>query len=832
MANSLTLQQVARATGGVLHGFTAEDHHIRFLLTDSRRLVFPRAALFFALKTAKNDGHRYIGELLENGVQGFVVSRLPDNKSWLAQAAFILVEDTLEALQLLAAHHRKQFEFPVIGITGSNGKTIVKEWLSQLLAEKYFVVKNPRSFNSQTGVPLSVWQMNEGHETAIFEAGISRMGEMEKLQRIIRPEWGIFTNIGPAHDEGFPDKETKIREKLQLFRESTLLIYRADNEMLDITIQNWAKGYPQLKLFRWGSAPDCNIQLVNLDKNTHGTRIELQRNNKLWQYSIPFTDDASVENLMHCIAFLHCRDLADGQLASKLQKIQPVAMRLQMRQGINQCMLIDDVYNSDIMSLGVALDFLNSQVKQKEKVLILSDILQAGISPRQLYEEVADLVKAKDVRKLIGIGPDISAHRKSFSHMDARFFASTQEFLASFDPLQFRDQGILLKGARDFEFEHISRKLQFQDHQTVMEIDLDALVHNLNVYKSMLRSGVKTTAMVKAFSYGSGSYEIAGVLQYHQVDYLAVAFADEGKELRNAGITLPIMVLNPELHNLDILFRYRLEPEIYSVLLLRRLMQEASRHESITRKGRFPIHIKLDTGMHRMGFMEEDLEELLQVLKNNEWLRVASVFSHLAAADMPQYDDFTREQILMFFSMSHRIEKELGYNFLRHIANSAAISRFPEAQMDMVRLGIGLYGVDANKDVEAQLRNVNTFKSVISQIKKVPAGHTVGYNRAGQLDRDTLVGIVPVGYADGLNRRLGNRKGYLLVNGQKAPILGNVSMDMCTIDLTGLKAAPGDEVIVFGKELPVSQLADLLGTIPYEIFTSIPARVRRVYFQE
>ncbi len=830
MAVSYTIQQIAGFTGGNLYGNFETENEIRFLLTDSRRLVFPKSAVFFALETSKNDGHNYMAGLIEKGVGCFVVSRLPENQEWLKKAAFILTNNTLEALQKLVAAHRQQFSIPVIGITGSNGKTIVKEWLSQLLADRFFVVKNPKSYNSQTGVPLSVWQMDHFHEMGIFEAGISQPGEMEKLEKIIRPEHGIFTNIGPAHDEGFPGRENKIMEKLKLFAGSELLVYRADNELLESSIKSWKESHAGIRLFRWGMAGDTDMQLLRVEKFQNHTQVEVRIQEKIRQFTLPFTDDASVENVLHCIAYMHCCGF--DNLAEKLLRLQPVAMRLQLRQGINNCTLIDDAYNSDVLSLGVALDFLNTQVKQKEKTLILSDILQAGVSASRLYDEVADLVRAKNIQNFIGIGPDVSSRSSDFKGLNALFFQSTEDFLINHDPALFRDQGILLKGARDFGFERISSKLQFKDHQTVLEIDLDALVHNLNVYKSMLKPGVKIAAMVKAFSYGSGSYEIAGVLQYHQIDYLAVAFADEGKELRNAGITMPIMVLNPELHNLDILFRYRLEPEVYSVDLLKRLMQEAELNLSSPKQSNFPIHIKLDSGLHRMGFMEDELDELLKILQKNSLLKVASVFSHLAASDLPQFDDFTHEQLKRFERMTEKLEARLGYGFLKHMANSAAISRFPEAQLDMVRLGIGMYGVDGNKDVEAHLQTVNTFKSVISQIKTVPAGETVGYNRAGHLKKETRIGIVPVGYADGLSRRLSNGRGYLLVNGQKAPIIGNISMDMCTVDITGLNANAGDEVIIFGKDLPVTLLAEKLETIPYEIFTSIAARVKRVYFQE
>ncbi|MFN3555316.1 MAG: bifunctional UDP-N-acetylmuramoyl-tripeptide:D-alanyl-D-alanine ligase/alanine racemase [Bacteroidales bacterium] len=830
MATAYSLHEIIEATSGRLVGQPPPGLSVGHLLTDSRRLVVPQATAFFALVTQKNNGHRYIAELQQKGVRCFVVSQLPAKPA--PDTAYVLVDDTLQALQNLAAWHRCRFSLPVVGITGSNGKTIVKEWLSQLLADQWHVVKNPRSYNSQTGVPLSVWQINAAHELGVFEAGISKPGEMTRLQRIIRPTHGIFTNIGPAHDEGFVSREQKILEKLNLFSQSELLVYHSDNEVPDQIIRQWSHGKPTLRLFRWGKEPGNDMQLINMERKASGSRLQLRFRGAVQEYFIPFTDDASLENAMHCVAYLNCQGYDPAWIAKGLLRLQPMAMRLELRQGINQCTLINDAYNSDLLSLGIALDFLFNQVRSRRKTLILSDILQAGIEPEKLYEQVAVLLQARRVDALIGIGPDISNHAHCFANFQASFYPDTESFLASADLYGFQNEGILLKGARDFGFERISNALQYKDHQTLLEIDLDALVHNLNVYKSMLHPGVKITAMVKAFSYGSGSFEIASVLQYHQVDYLAVAFADEGKELRNAGITMPIMVLNPELHNLDILFRYKLEPEIYSLELLQRLAAAGASFASQGSDDPFRVHLKLDTGMHRLGFLEHELDALIQGLKQYPWMRVATVFSHFSASDLPEFDDFSIQQMETFRRMADKLEENLGYPFLRHMANSAAISRLPESQFDMVRLGIGLYGVDPSAAIARLLRNVTTFKTVISQIKTVAAGQSVGYNRAAMLEKETQVAIVPVGYADGLNRRLSNGKGYMLVGGKKAPVLGNISMDMCCLDVTGLGARQGDEVIIFGEDLPVTRLARKLGTIPYEVFTSIAARVKRVYYQE
>jgi Alr-MurF fusion protein len=830
MAFSYTPVELAGMMQATLQGADSDDMRISFLLTDSRKVTFARSAVFFALKTKKNDGHQFIGDLIQQGVSCFVVSTLPQKKEWLQHACFLLTDNTLNALQQLVAAHRARFNYPITGITGSNGKTIVKEWLSQLLQLR--IVKNPRSYNSQTGVPLSVWNMDETHEMGIFEAGISQPGEMEKLEAIIRPQTGIFTNIGPAHDEGFHDTQTKVLEKLLLFKNSRLLVYNSDQSLVDEIILSWARQRSSLTLFTWGEKPDCHLRVVSIQPVEQGSLLELNYRERIYTFQVPFSDKASLENIMHCIALIFAEGLYQPELSARLMKLAPLAMRMEMKQGINNCLIINDAYSSDILSLTIAMDFLNTQSGKRKKVLILSDILQSGLKAEELYGQVAALAHEKHATSLIAIGKEISAHRHCFSGIDASFFENTESFLREFDFSKLGNMGILIKGARDFGFERISNKLQLKDHQTLLEINLDALVHNLNVYRSMLKPTTRIMAMVKAFSYGSGSYEIASLLQFHGVDYLAVAFADEGYDLRNAGISLPVVVLNPELHNLDILFRYKLEPEVYSLGLLRRLVEAIKQFPRHDHNNPFPLHIKLDTGMHRLGFDEEELDQMITILLENPAFRVTSVFSHLAASDQPHLDDFTHTQIQNFERMSLKLESALGYGFFRHLANTAAVNRFPQAHYDMVRLGIGLYGIDGSKEMAEKLLNVTTFKSVISQIRELAPGESVGYNRAGILSRKTMMAIVPVGYADGLNRRLSNGNGFLLVNGKKAPILGNISMDMCCLDITGISAIEGDEVIIFGEHLPVQHLALQLGTIPYEIFTSIPPRVKRIYFSE
>lgn len=828
-----SLSDVAAIVDGQCVGADAGKQMIRFLLIDSRKLFSPKGSLFFALKSKKNDGHRYVEELLQKGVRAFVTEKvLPSWVSHWPDACFIKVSDGLAALQQLAASHRSQFECPLVAITGSNGKTVIKEWLYQSLCEKHPTIKNPKSYNSQIGVPLSVWLMAPQHELAIFEAGISRKGEMHRLQQILRPHTGIFTNIGPAHDEGFSSREEKIREKLLLFEQCKALIYCSDHRQVHDEIIQWHKDHPGVELFSWGLSGDPAIKIVRKEKVGAQTMVSMAIGGRQITMNVPFVDDASVENALHMAVWMVHAGYPDNYVASKAAVLQPVAMRMEMKEGVNQSIVINDSYNSDLYSLGIALDFLVSQAHQKKRTLILSDILQSGMDVNELYAEVASLVRSKKVERFIGIGPDITSAAEKFSSV-ATFFKSTDEFVAQTDFDCFHNEAILLKGARKFGFERVSTILQQKDHQTVMGIDLDALTHNLNVFRSLALPSVKLMAMVKAFSYGSGSVEVARMMQYQGVDYLAVAYADEGKELRQGGVHIPVMVMNPEVRSFDTLLSYRLEPEIYGFRLLRRFLEAAERHpaDQSRETEKVSIHIKIDTGMHRLGFLPHQTDELTRLIAGSPAVRVASVFSHLAASDDPVHDAFTRYQIDLFEQVCAEMEAALGYSFIRHICNSSAISRFPGAHFDMVRPGIGLYGVSNDPVVQPLLQNVSTFRSVVSQVKQIRKGETVGYDRALVAGEDMTIAIVPVGYADGLDRRLGNGMGCLLAGGKRVPIVGNISMDMCAIDVTRVGVQEGDEVIVFGDDLSVKEVARKLDTIPYEVLTSVSRRVKRVYYQ-
>jgi alanine racemase len=798
------------------------------LAIDSRRLIVPEVSIFFALTSKRNDGHKYIEELYDKGVRNFVVEHEPSNLLLLYNANIIKVKNTLTALQALAAAHRKQFSIPVIGITGSNGKTIVKEWLYQLMNESRNIVRSPKSFNSQIGVPLSVWQMREDHDLGIFEAGISEQDEMDHLQPIIQPTIGIFTNIGHAHDENFINRTQKAGEKLKLFTKVKTLIYCIDQKELQEGIIKTGL-LKNIETFTWSRKTAADLQITSVQSDGHFSKLTGLFKNSEIIIDIPFIDEASIENAIHCWATMLLMDFNNKLISKRMRTLQPLAMRLEMKAGINNCTLINDSYSNDIDSLSIALDFLNQQKQHRKKTVILSDILQSGRSDSHLYSEVSELLNQKKVNRFIGIGKGISRHASLFK-MENEFFETTDEFLESYSLNAFANESILLKGARIFGFERITESLQQKTHETVLEIDLNALVHNLNYYRSMVDPGVRIMAMVKAFSYGSGSYEIANVLQFHQVDYLTVAYADEGVELRKAGIKLPIMVMNPDEESFDAIIKYQLEPEIYSFRVLK--MLEAALLRMTPNSQPVGIHIKIDTGMHRLGFDPTEVDELINQIKGRTPISVKSVFSHLAASDSESNDDFTRHQISLFRMISERISYEFDYPIFRHIANTAAITRFPEARFDMVRIGIGLYGIAPLPAEQEFLQNVSTLRSVISQIKHILPDDTVGYNRRYKAKNETTIAIVPIGYADGLSRALSNGIGHLKVRGKLVPIVGSICMDMTMIDITGINAHEGDEVLIFGKDLPITRLADEMGSIPYEIMSSISQRVKRIYYQE
>lgn len=789
------------------------------LVIDSRNIIDPEGSLFFAI-IAQRNGHEFIDEAYTKGVKNFVVSDHAYHHKF-ADANFLLVPDVLFALQEIAKYHRASFDKEVIAITGSNGKTIVKEWLYQLLAADFNIVRSPKSFNSQIGVPLSVWQMEEEHTLGIFEAGISKNEEMHYLADIIQPTIGILTNIGEAHAEGFSSAKEKLAEKLKLFKNVRLFIYSPE-----YTDAIAVKNLPGITRFSWSTKQKADLQILFIEPIDGKNYIRARYKNEEIECLIPFRDRASVENGIICWATLLAMGYSPEEADLRLEKLSAVSMRLSLKTGINQCSVIDDSYSADISSLAIALDFLKLQNQHVIKTLILSDLYETGKGDLDLYTEIASLLKQKQVNRLIGVGPHISGFAELFE-METSFYSSTQDFINDFPAIHFANETILVKGARRFEFERISKLLTQKIHDTVLEIDLNALASNLRFYKTKLKPGVKVMAMVKAFSYGSGSFEIANLLQYHKVDYLAVAFADEGIALRKAGITLPIMVMSPEPSAFEAILKYKLEPELYSMDILQSFINFLPAEVL-----NYPVHIKIDTGMHRLGFEEIDLPVLLPVLIKSDHIRVISAFSHLAASEDEVHDDFTKYQIARYIDLSGKLREALGYDFIRHISNTSAITRHPDAQMDMVRIGIGLYGFDSGLKANRGLQTVAVLKTTITQVKNIGPLETVGYGRRGTLPEGGTIATVKIGYADGYRRAFGNGIGKMLISGQLVPTVGSIAMDMCMLDVTGLEVKAGDEVIVFDGKITIADLAAQINTIPYEILTNISQRVKRVYFYE
>ncbi|MCD6067185.1 MAG: hypothetical protein K0S33_2011 [Bacteroidetes bacterium] len=817
-----TLHEIKSITGATFVKGNS-DAVIQHLSIDSRNSI-NELTLFIAISGVRNNGHKYISDVYESGGRNFLISEKTDTDQF-PDANFLLVEDTTKALQDLATTHRKKFNIPVIGITGSNGKTIVKEWLSYLLGDSFIVCKNPKSYNSQVGVPLSVWQLNEKHTLAIFEAGISQVGEMEKLRTIIQPDIAVLTNIGQAHDENFTGNEQKIAEKVQLFRFAKRIVYCNDHPIADNIIKNSVASF--VNRFTWSKRNNSSLLITKTSNQGNGTLIEGLAEGNRQHITIPFKDAASIENAITCWLTLIAVGKNDEAHRSRFMFLQPIEMRLELKQGINNCTILNDSYNSDLGSLSIAIDYLNQQHRNNKKTLILSDILQSGKQTEQLYKEVAHLISNKNIQRIIGVGEEISSQADSFS-MEKLFYKNTDEFIRDFRNIDFYNEAILLKGARSFEFEKINSLLQNKSHETQLVINLNNFIHNVNHYRSLLKPETKMMAMVKAQSYGSGSYEIASLLQYHRVNYLAVAYADEGVELRKAGITLPIMVMSPERESFDSILVYQLEPEIYSFDVLHAFAEAATRLSHKETR----VHLKIDTGMHRLGFLPEEVEKLCEDLKQHPTLKIASVFSHLSASDNPAFDEFTREQISLFKEACLQIEKEMGYGFLKHICNSGGISRFPEAHFDMVRVGIGMYGIGVSEEEEKKLLPVCTLKTVVSQVKTVKANETVSYNRSGKISKDSQIAVIPIGYADGFNRRLSNGKGFVWIHEKAVPVVGSVCMDMCMIDVSGMNVKAGDEVIVFDNIPKIRQMANTIGTISYEVLTSISTRVKKIYVQE
>ncbi len=816
-----TIEKISKIVDGKVYG--NRQTIIKDILTDSRNFIFTKETLFFAICGERHNGHNFISDLFNKNIRNFVIEKKYafDLLKKKYDANFIIVDNSMEAIQKLSAYHRKLFDIPIVGITGSNGKTIVKEWIFQLIKNKANIIRNPKSYNSQIGVPLSVFLLVNNSKLGIFEAGISQKNEMQKLQKIIKPTIGIFTNIGEAHQENFNNYIEKITEKLKLFKNSKLLVYNKNNTVLSKEILKFSTKN-KIKLFSWSATcKNADIKIIKIIIKTNYTKINIEYQETYFSIKIPFTDKASIENSMHTLAFIIHFFSIDYAKKLNFENLVPISMRLEFKKGINNCLIINDSYNSDFSSLKIALDLMLQQ-NYKSNIVVLSDILQSGKTPELLYSEIAKMINKSNLSKFIAIGKEIGRHKKMFK-VKSYFYNRTEDFIKILYNHNFNNDVILIKGSRKFKFEKITRSLQLQSHRTVLEINFEAIINNLNFFRSLLKTEVKIMIMVKAFSYGSGSFEIAKLLEHHRVSYFGVAYADEGVVLRKAGIITPIMVMNPDFASFNKIIKYNLEPEIYSFELLENF------NKVLISSGiqKAYIHIKLDTGMKRLGFSINDTDKLILKLRKYRNIQIKSIFSHLVASDDKKHDKFTQKQIKKFTKFCNEIQSNINYKFIRHILNSSGIERWHTAQFDMVRLGIGLYGIGSEN--QNKLMNISTLKTKISQIRKVKKNTTLGYSRKWKVTKNSRIATIPIGYADGLNRLLSNGVGRVLINNKFAPIVGNICMDMCMIDISEIDANEGDDVIIFGDKYSITKLADLLNTIPYEILTGISQRVKRIY---
>ncbi len=802
------------------------------LLTDSRSLVGePAQALFFAIATKNNDGHNFVAQLYDHGVRNFVVERKPESARAMRDANFLVVPNVVDALQAIATAHRRRFDIPVIGITGSRGKTTVKEWLNQLLSPDFKIMRSPRSYNSQIGVPLSLWDIADGTQLAIIEAGISTTGEMARLQAMIRPTIGIITNIGAEHNEGFASMPEKAQEKAKILWSCECVVYPADDTLVTDTIKPLLDvDVAQEMAWSRDAAKGSAIVLTQVETGADASTLTYCEQGASHTLQVPFTKQADIENVMTCLAVMRYLGTSHEVIAQRMQRLTPVGTRLNVIAGINNCTIIADDYTSDYNSLTPALDFMQRRTSPMlARTVILSDLLPDNVSDDVLYRRVAELLRAKRVNRIIGIGPDLVAHSHNFDGLQGQFFASTGQFLDHMAKGDFEDESILLKGAAEFEFEQILAQLEAKQHQTVEEVDLNALAHNFKFFKGQLQPATKTVALVKANGYGTGSYEVAKTLQDCGASYLAVAAQDEGADLRTAGITMPIIVLNPSVINYKALFVNNLEPEVYSIDECRQLIKEGKKYGAY----QFPVHIKIDSGMHRLGFTREQLPALVDLLQGQDTLKPVSIFSHLSVADEPAQDEYTMMQVSYFKSCADIVSASFPHHILRHILNTTGIVRFPQYQFDMVRIGIGLYGVKTVFDGrEDALKTVASLHSVVISIKEWPAGTTIGYGRHGVLERPSRIATVTIGYYDGFDRHFGNGAVSVWINGSYCPTVGNVCMDAIMVDVTDAQCKVGDRVEIFGHHVPIERLSDVRGTIPYEILTSVSPRVKRVYYND
>ena len=778
------------------------DFEIAKFSTDTRSLTGNSNEVFVAMKGPNRDGHDFIASAIKKGVKNFIV----ETNLATREVNVLQVENSVASFQQIASNHRKKFAYPIIGITGSNGKTTVKEWLSTILAKKFYIVKSPKSYNSQIGVPISVLEMRTNHEMGIFEAGISASTEMDRLAAIIQPDMGIFTTLGEAHDNGFISREKKLKEKMSLFSSSKKVICRSD--------VSW---FPEIKkillgpkIISWSLAGNA---IYSVSWNTSTITIND------YSFETKFGNEAALENATHCCVTALELGLSRQEIQHGLDGMHAVPMRLELKKGVNGCYILDDSYNNDLAGLKVAMDYMDSQKQNVGKTLVLSDILHSGKPDPELYAEVSALIRQKKFNRFIGVGGKIVSHQKLFK-LSGSFYRSTEELLEKFP--DFSNEMILVKGARDFQLERIVKALEEKSHGTILEVNFEALQHNLNQYKQLLKPETKVMVMVKANAYGSGLLEVANFLQHQQVDQLGVAYVDEAIQLRKNGVTLPIMIMNPHVESFVYFEKYGLQPEIFSLTHLKRFINDS--------KNLVPIHLKIDTGMHRLGFSDKEIFPLLQALGANKDIKVASIFTHFSRADSEENDIFTQQQASTFNMIYDQISTTLGYAPAKHACNSSATVRWPQYHFDMVRLGIGLHGFDPTGKLA--LRFLGKLKTVISQIHSLKKGEAVGYAGRGKLSRDSEIAILPIGYEDGYLRVFGNGQSNVSINNQLCPTIGDICMDMTMIDVTDTDVKEGSEVIVFGNNPTIADLARSAKTIPYEVLTNVSNRVKRVFISE
>jgi len=819
-----SLNKIAEIVVGQLTG--KGNQVIEEALIDSRKKADPAGTLFCAIRGKQHNGHNYIQQLYNSGFCNFLVEYIPEI-TFSEKVNFIVVPNVLDALQTWASFHRQKFNIPVVAITGSNGKTIVKEWCYQVLYKDLKVVRNPRSYNSQVGVPLSVLHIQPSHEIGLFEAGISEVGEMPKLENILQPNIGIFTNIGDAHSAGFGNETEKIHEKLKLFTGCQTLIYRREDNLLTDRIERFIDEH-KIRGYSWSDNQKAYLNILSKQSVNGVCKISAECDGRQLHITLPFNDESSIENAMHAWLLSIVLKVDQSLVSKAMLGLHPIEMRLNQKAGKNNCSIISDYYNSDYKSIEIALDWADQRHAHKKKTIILSDLEQSSLSDRDLYTNINGLLNTFKYQKLIGIGPRISEFSFLFGIIDQTFYSSTEAFIKSYDFNTFENEAIILKGARSFAFEHIEKLLQQKVHNTVLEVNLNALQNNLNHYKSLIAPTTKIMVMVKAFSYGSGGDEIAHFLQFNKIDYLGVAYADEGVALRNKGIHLPIMVMNSDEDSYDVMLEYNLEPELYNFRSLQLFSQSVKRKAMGTAKA----HLEINTGMNRLGFEPNELDQITTFLTDAPDIEIQSIFSHFASAEDKDQDKMSTQQIQRLNTFYDGFVEEMNYAPLKHIANSAGVVRFPQAHFDMIRLGISLYGFQPVEGEQNSIESASTLKSFISQIRIVEAHTGVGYGSLDQSDHKRKIAIIAIGYADGLDRQLSSGVGYFMIDEQEAPIVGNVCMDMTMCDVTDIDCSEGDEVIVFGQKPSIAEIAKKTGTIPYEVLTSVSERVKRVYSEE